>query len=96
MRRLKITKDELNKCIKYNKLAQMEEFSVMIEDLKKQVENARKTTYRINNQEEMFRLNHTLNGFENCINFIQTQVILYKDYKNGIISIKEENKTDEN
>lgn len=95
MKRLKITRDELNKCVKYHRLSQMEEFEVMMEDLKKQLENARKTTYRIEDQQAMYRLNHTLNGFENCINYIQTQLRLYKDYNNGIISIKEDVK-DEN
>lgn len=95
MKNLKITRSELNKCIKYHKLSKCEEFEFMIEDLQKQLENVRKTTFRIEDQQAMYRLNHTLNGFENCINYIQTQLRLYKDYNNGIISIKEE-KTDEN
>jgi hypothetical protein len=39
--------------------------------------------------EEMYRVNHTLNGYENCINYIKTQLDIYKKYNDGIISIKE-------
>jgi hypothetical protein len=96
MKNLKITRQELEKCIEYHKFSKSEHFDFVIEDLKKQLKNIRETTYRINSAEEMFRLNHTLNGFENCINYIQTQARLYKDYNNGIISIREEVKADEN
>lgn len=83
-----ITEEQKNKSHKYHKLSKDINFDFVIEDLEKQLESERKKTHRINDKDEMFRINHTLNGFENAINYIKTQIKLYQDLADNKIGIK--------
>ena len=89
MKKIEISREQLNKSMKYHSLSKQDNFLFILTDLENELEKARKHTHRITNMEEMYRVNHTLNGYENCINYIKTQLDIYKKYNDGIISIKE-------
>ena len=85
-------KSDYDKALKYLKLSAIEEFDFIMEDLANNIKAARNKNGRNGNMEEMFRKNWAINGFDDCRNYILTQIKIVEMVRKGEATVVEDKK----